>query len=130
MCISEFWRGSKISSFKEEFERLDEEEWSLHDVIFVEDSKNVPVGKVLKVDGPDCAVWFPSIQQQDKGKDKDEDTIMSESTRLLRKDELQLVRSGSLPRLPDCFQNKPKKVITIDPTTILALTVDGRACTV
>ena len=30
-------------------ERRDEEEWSLRDVIFVEDIKTVPVGKVVKV---------------------------------------------------------------------------------
>ena len=96
-------------------------------MIFVEDSKNIPVGKVLKVDGPYCAVRFPtSAAAQEKNKEKDEDVIMSENTRLLRKDELQLVKNGSLPRLPDCFQTKPKKVITIDPSTLLALTVDGQ----
>ena len=30
-------------------ERRDEEEWALSDVIFVEDIKTVPVGKVIKV---------------------------------------------------------------------------------
>jgi hypothetical protein len=30
-------------------ERVDEEDWLLQDVIFVEDSRNIPVGKVLKV---------------------------------------------------------------------------------
>ena len=49
---------------QEEFERIDEEEWPLQDVIFVEDSKNVPVGKVLKVDGPYCAVRFPTSAQE------------------------------------------------------------------
>ena len=39
----------------------------------------------------------------------EEDTVLLENTRLLRRDELTMVRSGSLPRLPDCFQNKPKK---------------------
>jgi len=90
----------------------------------VEDSKNVPVGKVLKVDGPYCAVRFPPA-----GKDKetkDDESIVSESTRLLRKDELQIVRSGALPRLPDCFQSKPKRVSVIEPSTILTLTVDGQ----
>lgn len=117
-------RRQKRSAPKEEVERVDEEEWLLQDVIFVEDSKNVPVGKVLKVDGPYCAVRFPPA-----GKDKepkDDESIASESTRLLRKDELQIVRSGTLPRLPDCFQSKPKRVSTIEPSTILALTVDGQ----
>ena len=30
----------------------------------MEDSKNVPVGKVLKVDGPYCAVRFPTSAQE------------------------------------------------------------------
>lgn len=34
---------------QEEVERVDEEDWLLQDVIFVEDSRNIPVGKVLKV---------------------------------------------------------------------------------
>ncbi len=32
-----------------EMERKDEEEWSLKDVVFVEDAKTLPVGKVIKV---------------------------------------------------------------------------------
>lgn len=119
-------RRHKRSAPKDDIERVDEEEWLLQDVIFVEDSKNVPVGKVLKVDGPYCAVRFPPTSKSDKEeKSKDEESIVSDSTRLLRKDELQMVRSGNLPRLPDCFQSKPKRVSTCEPSTILALTVDG-----
>ena len=102
---------------------MDEEEWLLVDVIFVEDSKNVPVGKVLKVDGPYCAVRFPPAS---KDKDKEDESIISESTRLMRKDELQVVRCGALPRLPDCFQSKPKRVTICEPASILTLTVDGQ----
>ena len=120
-------RRHKRSAPKEEIERVDEEEWPLQDVIFVEDSKNIPVGKVLKVDGPYCAVRFPSTQQNKENKEaKEEESLVSESTRLLRKDELQVVRSGTLPRLPDCFQTKPKRVSCMDPSSILALTVDGQ----
>lgn len=32
-----------------EVEKKDEEEWPLKDVVFIEDIKTVPVGKVLKV---------------------------------------------------------------------------------
>ncbi len=32
-----------------EIERKDEEEWALKDVVFVEDNKVLPVGKVIKV---------------------------------------------------------------------------------
>ena len=118
-------RRHKRSAPKEEVERIDEEEWPLQDVIFVEDSKNIPVGKVLKVDGPYCAVRFPTTSSKENKETKEEESLVSESTRLLRKDELQVVRSGTLPRLPDCFQSKPKRVSTLEPTSILTLTVDG-----
>jgi E3 ubiquitin-protein ligase EDD1 len=32
-----------------ELEKKDEEEWPLKDVVFIEDVKTVPIGKVLKV---------------------------------------------------------------------------------
>lgn len=36
-----------------EVEKKDEEEWPLKDVVFIEDVKTVPVGKVLKVSPTD-----------------------------------------------------------------------------
>jgi hypothetical protein len=80
------------------------------------------------VDGPYCAVRFPATGGNSSGKDpKDEEGgIMNENTRLLRKDDLQAVRSGAMPRLPDCFQTKPKKVVSTEPASVLALTVDGQ----
>ena len=30
-------------------EKVDEEEWNLKDVVFVEDSRNIPIGRVWKV---------------------------------------------------------------------------------
>jgi hypothetical protein len=59
-------------------------------------------------------------------KDEEGGGIMNENTRLLRKDDLQAVRNGAMPRLPDCFQTKPKKVVTTEPASVLALTVDGQ----
>ena len=38
-----------MTPVKEVLEKQDEAEWCLRDVIFVEDSKTVPVGKVVKV---------------------------------------------------------------------------------
>ena len=92
--------------------QIDEEDWSLKDVIFVEDSRNVPVGRVIKVDGPYAAVKFPAatgssasaassasasggavppIPPPPKEPKLDpEDSLLNESTRLLRKDELQV----------------------------------------
>ena len=49
----------KRSAPKEEPEKIDEEEWNLKDVIFVEDSRNMPIGKVIKVDGLHTVVHFP-----------------------------------------------------------------------
>ena len=52
-------RMKKRSAPKEEPEKIDEEEWNLKDVIFVEDSRNMPIGKVIKVDGLHTVVHFP-----------------------------------------------------------------------
>ena len=49
----------KRSAPKEEPEKMDEEEWNMKDVIFVEDSRNMPIGRVIKVDGPHTVVHFP-----------------------------------------------------------------------
>ena len=44
---------------------VDEEEWSLKDVIFVEDStRNIPLGRVWKVDGNQCLVHFPTMGEK------------------------------------------------------------------
>ena len=56
---------------------------------------------------------------------------MSPSTRILPRDQLQLIKGGALPRVPDCFQRVPKKV-TLQNTAndiniqILAIMVDGQ----
>jgi len=78
----------------EDSEKKDEEEWPLKDVIFVEDVKNVPVGRVLKVDGDFAAVRFP--QKGDK-EPKDFQNFSAEDVsnflqdcRLLRVEELQV----------------------------------------
>ena len=42
-------RKRQVTPVKEVLEKQDEAEWCLRDVIFVEDSKTVPVGKVVKV---------------------------------------------------------------------------------
>lgn len=40
---------ASTSSLDAASERRDEEEWQLRDVVFVEDVKNIPTGRVLKV---------------------------------------------------------------------------------
>ncbi len=83
-----------------EDKRGDEEEWVLKDVIFIEDVKNVPIGRVLKVDGAYAAVRFPSNKDYSGKEAKDLVTSANSGTedpasllqdcRLLRKDELQV----------------------------------------
>ena len=40
-----------------EIERKDEEEWNLKDVIFVEDLRTIPVGRVIKVREMRKRIW-------------------------------------------------------------------------
>ena len=39
---------------------------------------------------------------------------------------LQVVKTGILPRVPDCFQRSPKRICLQGEGTILAVTVDGQ----
>ena len=45
------YKGRKRPTPRDDIERFDEEEWPLRDVIFVEDTRPVPIGEVLAVDG-------------------------------------------------------------------------------
>ena len=117
----------------EEDKRTDEEEWVLKDVIFIEDVKNVPIGRVLKVDGAYAAVRFPSNKDYSGKEAKDlvsngseDPASLLQDCRLLRKDELQVVKSGSSLRIPDCFQRLPRRVSLADPGQILAFSVDSQ----
>ncbi|KAL0598967.1 E3 ubiquitin-protein ligase UBR5 [Plecturocebus cupreus] len=114
---------------KEE-EKVNEEQWSLREVVFVEDVKNVPVGKVLKVDGAYVAVKFPGTSsntncQSSSGPDADPSSLLQDC-RLLRIDELQVVKTGGTPKVPDCFQRTPKKLCIPEKTEILAVNVDSK----
>ncbi|KAK7870183.1 hypothetical protein R5R35_012737 [Gryllus longicercus] len=112
----------------EEQEKKDEEEWPLKDVVFVEDVKSVPVGRVLKVDGAHVAVRFPTNKDTKDLKDlSSEDTIsLLQDCRLMRKDELQVIKSGTTSRAPDCFQRIPRRVNISEGGQILTITVDGQ----
>ncbi|KAG8133848.1 hypothetical protein E2320_011606 [Naja naja] len=115
---------------KEE-EKVNEEQWSLREVVFVEDVKNVPVGKVLKVDGAYVAVKFPGTSTtancaSSTGLDPDPSSLLQDC-RLLRIDELQVVKTGGTPKVPDCFQRTPKKLCIPEKTEILAVNVDSKA---
>uniref|UniRef100_A0A8C9XR29 E3 ubiquitin-protein ligase UBR5 n=1 Tax=Sander lucioperca TaxID=283035 RepID=A0A8C9XR29_SANLU len=115
---------------KEE-EKVNEEQWPLREVVFVEDVKNVPVGKVLKVDGAYVAVKFPgtssSMSNQSTAAPTDSDpSSLLQDCRLLRIDELQVVKTGGTPKVPDCFQRTPKKLCIPEKAEILAVNVDSK----
>uniref|UniRef100_A0A0L8I213 UBR-type domain-containing protein n=1 Tax=Octopus bimaculoides TaxID=37653 RepID=A0A0L8I213_OCTBM len=108
-----------------EMEKKDEENWPLKTVIFVEDIKTVPIGKVLKVDGAYAAIKFqPKETDQMGSASKEDPSAVLQDCRLLRKDELQVLRGSSAPRIPDCFQKIPKKVTIVENGQILAVAVD------
>ena len=159
-------RRQKRSAPREEPEKIDEEEWNLKDVVFVEDSRNIPIGTVWKVDGSQTLVHFPTIgtsNQPKKSKDSDKSSkkegdvfssnsgeksskiisnnetmdtsndsssnvLNSNNVRILSRDQLQLVKQGALPRIPDCFQRAPKRICLQQNESgqILALNVDGK----
>ncbi|XP_058797650.1 E3 ubiquitin-protein ligase hyd isoform X2 [Phymastichus coffea] len=115
-------------------DRKDEEDWHLKDVVFVEDVKTLPIGKVIKVDGCYVAVKFFSKDVKEKEKDKDSDTVAEEPTklladcRLLRKDELVVIKSSMSSRAPDCFQRTPRRVNIVEGTNenLLTISTDGQ----
>lgn len=124
-------------------ERKDEEDWHLKEVVFVEDVKTVPIGKVIKVDGCYVAVKFFSKDSKEKekeSKDKDFSTAdfkdltaeelikLLADCRLLRKDELQVIKPSMNSRAPDCFQRTPRRVNIPESANenLLTIAIDGQ----
>ncbi|XP_068992895.1 E3 ubiquitin-protein ligase UBR5 isoform X2 [Neodiprion pinetum] len=124
-------------------EKKDEEDWQLKDVVFVEDVKTVPIGKVIKVDGCYVAVKFFSKDSKEKEKEtKEKDFSTSDfkdltaeelikllaDCRLLRKDELQVIKSPLSSRAPDCFQRTPRRVNLVESSNenLLTISTDGQ----
>ncbi|XP_050538326.1 E3 ubiquitin-protein ligase UBR5 isoform X3 [Daktulosphaira vitifoliae] len=122
-----------------------EEDWPLKDVIFVEDQKSLPIGRVVHVDGSYAAVKFPCASKENisgvLSKDKDSassanDDIVSNiikmldqhEVRLMKKDDLQVCKVAVASKVPDCFQRTPRRInIPSDNgNQILTLTVDGQ----
>lgn len=110
--------------------KRDEEEWPLRDVIFVEDVRSVPAGRVLKVDGAYAAVRFPTTSggnRDHRDRDTDDTVSLLQDCRLMRKDDLQVIKSSSTSRVPDCFQRTPRRVNIPEGTgQILTIAVDGQ----
>ncbi|KAG2465140.1 UBR5 ligase, partial [Polypterus senegalus] len=100
---------------KEE-EKVNEEQW--------------PLREVLKVDGAYVAVKFPGTSstvsnQSTVASDSDPSSLLQDC-RLLRIDELQVVKTGGTPKVPDCFQRTPKKLCIPEKAEILAVNVDSK----
>ncbi len=122
-------RKKQPTPVKELVEKRDEEEWALKDVVFVEDAKTLPVGKVVKVDGAYAAVKFPgkgeSADLYLSSSNKEDLTSLLQDCRLLRKDDLMVVKGMTAPKLPDCFQKTPKKVCVPESGQIITVCVDN-----
>ncbi|XP_045489439.1 E3 ubiquitin-protein ligase hyd isoform X4 [Pieris rapae] len=112
--------------------KRDEEEWPLKEVVFLEDVKSVPLGRVLKVDGAYAAVRFPSVGKDGKEivPTPDDWTTLLQDCRLVRKDDLVAVKWGTGgaagPRGPDCLQRMPRKISLPPELQVITIAVDNR----
>lgn len=116
-------------------ERVNEEAWNLSDVVFVEDSKNVNIGKVVKIDGAFAAVKFntpPITSSSSNNKDQPNDPAdlnnLLQDCRLMKKDDLLLIKNnGSLSnKTPDCLQKTPKRIMIPEATNIVQMNVSNK----
>jgi E3 ubiquitin-protein ligase EDD1 len=55
---------------------------------------------------------------------RDDPTTLLSDCRILHKDDLQVVKGLSAPKVPDCFQKTPKKVMIPENGQILTTAVD------
>jgi hypothetical protein len=66
----------------------DEEYWPLDEVVFIEDCKVAPIGKVMKIDGSLVLVKFTSKNNDTNETNADANNL--DNCRILRKDDLQV----------------------------------------
>ncbi|XP_069354271.1 E3 ubiquitin-protein ligase UBR5 isoform X7 [Maniola hyperantus] len=125
-------RGEEGSS-NDGSSKRDEEEWPLKEVVFLEDVKSVPLGRVLKVDGAYAAVRFPSVGKDGKEivpSTPEDWTALLQDCRLVRKDDLVAVKWGAGgtagPRGPDCLQRAPRKISLPPDLNVITIAVDNR----
>lgn len=123
---------------------LEEEEWPLKDVVFLEDTKPTPVGEVLAVDGDQVVIipYNKDGKQSSSGAASGSSSIIGGGVggnlRVIHRDQLTVLRAqptssaaqhhGSYPpRAPDCYQKTPKRVpIPEGGSSLLAVAVDNR----
>lgn len=107
--------------------------------MFVEDTRSVPIGRILKIDGHYAAVRFPTSSAggsaAGSGAESKDDADAWQDCRLMKKEDLQTVKSATASRVPDCFQKTPRRVsITTStggiadtaPQQILTISVDTK----
>jgi hypothetical protein len=75
----------------------DEEYWPLDEVIFIEDCKVAPVGRVVKIDGLLVLVKFPSKHNGELA-ELNLDMNNLDNCRILRKDDLQVTNTSMIER--------------------------------
>lgn len=121
-------KRKRITQKDDSDNKKDEELWNLKDVVFVEDVRSVPVGRVLKVDGQYAAVRFPTTSTKDKFDESSSDAW--QDCRLLRKDDLQIIKSTATSRVPDCIQKIPRRIVLNlqlnEHSQLLTLTIDSK----
>lgn len=78
------------------------------------------------MDGAYAAVRFPTAKDLKEGKEgKEEDgASVLQDCRLMRVEDLQVLKSTATSRAPDCFQRTPKRIAIPDAGQLMALTVD------
>ena len=135
------------SNMMRDEERVNEETWNLADVVFLEDSKNINIGKVVKIDGQFAAVKFSNVaacssaaasssgskEPQAQSSSASNESPASDLTsifqdcRLMKKDDLVLIKNGSQStKTPDCLQKTPKRVCIPDSTNIIQMNVSNK----
>ncbi|CAF3734360.1 unnamed protein product, partial [Rotaria sordida] len=99
----------------------DEEYWPLDEVIFIEDCRVAPIGKVMKIDGSLVLVKFPSQNNNDTNIDGNN----LENCRILRKDDLLVIKGNQIPKTPDySLSLSNAKRISLENGTLLTFSVD------
>ena len=99
----------------------DEESWQLSETIFVEDTKQFLLGKVIKIDNDHAIVKMQSKvidtplppQPLAPGESPMETQSLLDNCRILAKSQLQAVKLASSFKLPDFIQKIPKKLSDI-----------------
>lgn len=132
-------RAKRAAPKEESDPKKDEEAWLLKDVVFVEDTRSVPVGRILKIDGHYAAVRFPTSSSSSSSSSSGSGSGSSESKedadawqdcRLMKKEDLQTVKSATASRVPDSFQKTPRRVSITTSTAGIADTAPQQILTI